>query len=119
LKMPGPKGVITIKADQHVALVCENATLTHAGRFGEKAAQDQVAKIAKTHGDSTSFKSPAPRPSTIGIPRAKKVTHVASGSGQVHADKTADEKKEATDKEVPVDLNDPKKFRVSTGLDPK
>jgi hypothetical protein len=31
LKMPGPKGVITIKVDQHDALVCENATLTHVG----------------------------------------------------------------------------------------
>jgi hypothetical protein len=39
LKMPGPNGVITIKADQQHALPCENATLTHAVRFGEKAAQ--------------------------------------------------------------------------------
>jgi hypothetical protein len=31
LKMPGPKGVITIKVDQHDALVCENATLMHVG----------------------------------------------------------------------------------------
>jgi hypothetical protein len=31
MKMPGPKGVITIKADQRDALACENATLTHAG----------------------------------------------------------------------------------------
>jgi hypothetical protein len=38
LKMPGPNGVITIKADQCDALACENVTLTHAGRFGEKAA---------------------------------------------------------------------------------
>jgi hypothetical protein len=40
LKMPGPKGVITIKADQHDALACENVTMMHARRFGEKAAQD-------------------------------------------------------------------------------
>jgi hypothetical protein len=38
LKMPGPKGVITINADQHDALACENTTLTHGGRFGEKVA---------------------------------------------------------------------------------
>jgi hypothetical protein len=31
LKMPSPKGVITIEADQYDALACENATLTHAG----------------------------------------------------------------------------------------
>jgi hypothetical protein len=30
LKMPGPKGMITIKADQHDAIACENETLTHA-----------------------------------------------------------------------------------------
>jgi hypothetical protein len=33
LKMPGPKGVITIMVDQHDALACENTTLMHAGRF--------------------------------------------------------------------------------------
>jgi hypothetical protein len=38
MKMPGPKGVITIKANQDDALANENVTLTHAGRFGEKAA---------------------------------------------------------------------------------
>jgi hypothetical protein len=37
LKVSGPKGVITIKADQHKALACETATLTHAKRFGKKA----------------------------------------------------------------------------------
>jgi hypothetical protein len=40
MKMPGPKGVITIKADQRDALACENVTLTHARRFSEKAAQE-------------------------------------------------------------------------------
>jgi hypothetical protein len=38
LKMSGSKGVITIKPNQRNALACENATLTHAGRFDEKAA---------------------------------------------------------------------------------
>jgi hypothetical protein len=60
LKISDPKGMITIKADQHDALTCENATLTHVERFSEKAAQDQAAKIAKTYGNSTSFKSPHP-----------------------------------------------------------
>jgi hypothetical protein len=36
IKMPGPRGVITLKSDQHDALACENAALTHARRFGEK-----------------------------------------------------------------------------------
>jgi hypothetical protein len=31
LKMPGPKGMNTIKADQCDALACENTTLTHGG----------------------------------------------------------------------------------------
>jgi hypothetical protein len=38
LKMPDHKDVITIKSDHHDALACENATLTHVGRFGEKVA---------------------------------------------------------------------------------
>jgi hypothetical protein len=48
MKMPGPKGVITIKADQWDALACENATFTHAGQFSEKAAQEEAAKVVKT-----------------------------------------------------------------------
>jgi hypothetical protein len=31
IKMPGPKGVITIKSDQRDALACENAALSQAG----------------------------------------------------------------------------------------
>jgi hypothetical protein len=37
MKMPGPKGVITIKADQRDTLACENASLSHVGHFGDKA----------------------------------------------------------------------------------
>jgi hypothetical protein len=36
LKMPGSKGVITIKVDQRDALAYENTTLMHVGRFSEK-----------------------------------------------------------------------------------
>jgi hypothetical protein len=39
IKMPGPKGFITLKSDQRDAPTCQNAALTHAGRFGEKEAQ--------------------------------------------------------------------------------
>jgi hypothetical protein len=38
IKMSGPKGITTIKADQRDALTCENVMLTHAERFGEKVA---------------------------------------------------------------------------------
>jgi hypothetical protein len=36
IKMSGPRGVITLKSDQHDALRCENVAFTHAGRFDEK-----------------------------------------------------------------------------------
>jgi hypothetical protein len=51
--MPGPKGIITIKSDQRDALACENVALTHVGRFGAKATEEQVAKVAKTHDRNT------------------------------------------------------------------
>jgi hypothetical protein len=38
IKMLGPKGVITLKSDQRDAIACENAALTHAGKFGNKEA---------------------------------------------------------------------------------
>jgi hypothetical protein len=124
LKMPSPKGVITIKADQCDALACENATLTHDGRFDEKAAQDQAAKIVSTHNGSTSFKSLAPKPSTVGSPRppsAKKGMYDASVSNQRSANHPTDvKKKEVDDKEVLVDPNNlDKKLRISIGLEAK
>jgi hypothetical protein len=68
LKMPDPKGMITIKVHQCDALACENSTLTHAEQFGEKAAQDHATKVVKTHDDSISFKSPVPKSPTITSP---------------------------------------------------
>jgi hypothetical protein len=38
IKMPSSKGVITIKDDQRDALACENPSLLHDSRFGNKAA---------------------------------------------------------------------------------
>jgi hypothetical protein len=38
MKMPGPKGVITIKADLWDTLACENASLSHVDCFGDKEA---------------------------------------------------------------------------------
>jgi hypothetical protein len=65
-----------------------------------------------------------PKPSMIHSPRppsAKKGAYGASASNQHLIDQLADlKKKEATDKEVSANLNDPeKKFWVNTCLDPK
>jgi hypothetical protein len=62
MKMPSPKGVITIKADQQDALACENVTLTHAGRISEKATQEQATKVAKMQGGITPLKSSVSKP---------------------------------------------------------
>jgi hypothetical protein len=47
IKMPGPKGVITLTSDLRDAVACENAALTHAGKFGNKEVQDLAVKMAK------------------------------------------------------------------------
>jgi hypothetical protein len=65
MKMPGPKGIITIKADQLNALACENASLLHAGRFSDKVAQDQVAKM---QGGSAPLKTSTSKPPTNNTP---------------------------------------------------
>jgi hypothetical protein len=62
IKMHGPRGVITLKSDQHDALACENTTLTHAGRFGEKEVQNLAAKVAKTHGGGNPARMVTPGP---------------------------------------------------------
>jgi hypothetical protein len=69
IKMPGPRGVITLKSDQCDALACENATLTHAGRFGEKEAQRLTVKVAKTHGGGTPAKTVTSGPSGGDTPK--------------------------------------------------
>jgi hypothetical protein len=92
MKILGPKGVVTIKANQRDALVCQNATLTHVGRFGEKATQEQEAKVVKMQGGSTLLRSPAPKPSTAGTPQtAKKGTYTTSTSTQLPADERQEE----------------------------
>jgi hypothetical protein len=113
MKTPNPKGVITIKADQCDALACENATLTHVGRFGVKPAQEQAAKVAKAQDGSTPLKSQMPKPLTIGTPRppsAKKGTYAASASNQLPIDQSGDDKKKgADDNEILADLSNPDK----------
>jgi hypothetical protein len=121
IKMPGPKGVITLKSDQRDALACENETLTHARRFGEKEAQELTAKMAKTHRASTPVRMVVPMPQIGGTPRLpveNKNTFVGSTSKQLVVNQlTNDKKKGVTDKEVLVDPNDTdKKLHLSTKL---
>jgi hypothetical protein len=73
VKMPGPRGVITLKSDQRDVLACENTTLTHTGRFGKEEAQKLVAKVAKTHRGGTATKTVMPGPSAGDTSK----THVA------------------------------------------
>jgi hypothetical protein len=69
IKMPGPRGVITLKSDQRDALACENVALTHAGRFGENEAQRLTAKVTKTHGGGTPAKTVTYGPSGGDTPK--------------------------------------------------
>jgi hypothetical protein len=107
MKIPDPKGVITIRADQWDALTCENTSLSQVGRFGKETTQKQSAKLAKTQGGSTPLKTSTPRPPIVSTPQppsAKKGTYVASSSNQQLADQPTDDKKKgADDKEVLVD----------------
>jgi hypothetical protein len=83
IKIPGPKGVITLKSDQRDALSCENTTLTYARWFSEKEAQELTTKVAKTHGGSTSVKIAAPKAPAGGTLRPsaeKKSTFMSSTS---------------------------------------
>jgi hypothetical protein len=83
IKMSGPKGIIVLKSDQCDALACENAVLTHAGRFGEKEAQELSTKVAKVHRGSTLIRTAAPKPPAAGThrpPAEKKCTFVGSTS---------------------------------------
>jgi hypothetical protein len=124
IKMPGPKGVITLTSNQRDNLACENATLTHGGRFSDKEAQELAAKVVKIHGGSTPTRPAAPKPTTGGTlrsPAEKKSTFVGSASNQPTADQTAnDKKKGATYKEVAIDPDDTdKKLLLSMELDAK
>jgi hypothetical protein len=124
IKMPGPRGVITLKLDQRDALAYENATLTHAGKFGKKETQNLAAKVAKTHGGGTSARMVTPRPltgNTPKMPTAKKSTMATPISTQRTTDQlVTDERKGGADKEIQVDPSDAdKKLRISTELEAK
>jgi hypothetical protein len=101
--------------------------LSHVGHFGDKAAQEQAAKVAKTKGGSTPNKSSTSKPPTGSTPRApaaQKGTYIASASNQVPVDLKADNNLKGTavveDKEVLVDPNNPdKKLWISLNLEPR
>jgi hypothetical protein len=99
IKMPSPRGVITLKSDQRDALACENAALTHTGRFGEKEAQNLVAKVAKTQERGTPARTVMIGPlarDTPKMPAAKKSTTVTPTSTQRATDQLmVDERKGA------------------------
>jgi hypothetical protein len=75
IKMSGPKGIIVLKSDQCDALACENAVLTHAGRFGEKEAQELATKVAKAHVRSTPIRTGVSKPPAVGIGHFLRRTH--------------------------------------------
>jgi hypothetical protein len=124
IKMPDPRGVITLKSDQRDALACENAPLTHTGKFDKKEVQNLAAKVAKTHGGGTPTRTVTPRPlagNTPKTPTAKKSTMFTATSIQRATDQlVADERKGGADKEIQVDPSDAdKKRRINTELEPK
>jgi hypothetical protein len=124
IKMPGPKGVITLRSDHRDVVACENAALTHAGKFGNKEAQDLAVKMAKIQQRNTPSRIATPGSAAEGTSRPVTLTKgitVASPSNQPAANQLATEdKKGATDKKVAVDPNNAdKKLRISTELDAK
>jgi hypothetical protein len=124
IKMPGPKGVITLKSDQRDAVACENAALTHVKKFGNKEAQDLTIKMAKIQQGNTPSRIAMPGSAARGtsqpVTSMKGIT-VASPSNQPTANQlVAEDKKGATYKEVAVDPNNTdKKLCISTELDAK
>jgi hypothetical protein len=126
VKMPGPRGVITLKSDPRDALACENASLTHARKFDKEEAQKLAAKVAKTHGGGTPAKtvmlgSSAGGTSKAPVAKQKQGMTVTPASTQRATDQlVTDEKKGATDKEIQVDPTDTdKKLRISVELEAK
>jgi hypothetical protein len=62
IMMPGPKGVITIKADHLDMLAYEFASLAQASRFDDKVMQDQATKSAKIQGGNAPRKPAGAKP---------------------------------------------------------
>jgi hypothetical protein len=77
IKMPGPKGVITLRSDHRDAIACENAALTHAGKFGNKEAQDLTVKMAKIQQGNTPSKIATPGSAVEGASRPATLRRVS------------------------------------------
>jgi hypothetical protein len=121
-----PGGVITLKSDQRDDLACENATLTHAGKFGQEEAQKLAAKVAKTHGGGTPTKTVTPEPSAgdtskmLEAKQKQSMTVTPASTQRTTDQPVADERKGAIDKEIQVDANDTdKKLCISMDLEAK
>jgi hypothetical protein len=124
IKMPGSKGVITLKSDHRDAVACENAALTHAEKFSNKEAQDLAVKMVKIQQRNTPSRIATPESAAGGTSRpvtSTKGITVASPSNQPAANQlAAEDKKGATDKGVAVDPNNTdNKLYISTELDAK
>jgi hypothetical protein len=106
IKMPGPRGVINLKSNQCDALACENAALTHAGRFGKEEAQKLVVKVAKMHGGGTPAKIVMSGPSagdtskTLVAKQKQSMMVTLTSTQRTTNQSVADERKGATDKEI-------------------
>jgi hypothetical protein len=107
MKMPGPKGFITIKGNQRHALAFENASLSHVRYIEDKTAQEQEANMVKTKGGSMPHKASIFKPPTGSTPRApttQKGTYVAGEES----------------KEILTDASNlDKKLWINSNLDPK
>jgi hypothetical protein len=126
VKMPGPRGVITLKSDQCDALACESASLTHVGRFGKEEAQKLAMKVAKMHEGETPAKAVMPGPSAgdtskMPVAKQKQGMTVTPTPTQCTTDQlVTNEEKGAMDKEIQVDPTDAdKKLHISVELEAK
>jgi hypothetical protein len=101
IKIPGPKGVITLKSDQRDTIACENAALTHVGKFGNKEAQALAIKMARIQQGNTPSRIAMPGSAAGGTPQPitlKNGITMASPSNQPAANQlAAEDKKGATD----------------------
>jgi hypothetical protein len=105
VKMPVPRGVITLKSNQRDALACENTSLTHGGRFGKEEEQKLAAKVAKMHGGGTPAKTVTPGPSAgvtskMPVAKQKQSMTITPASTQRATDQLVVDEKGATDKEI-------------------
>jgi hypothetical protein len=99
IKMPGPRGIITLTSDHRDAIACESVALTQAGKFGNKEAQDLAVKMAKISQGNTSSRIATPASATEGASRSATLTKcitVASPSKQPAANQLAAEDKKGS-----------------------